>query len=823
MQTFKSVLGNIIDEVAKKFGYNKEQLGKVVERGIGESNTGADVGTVLQEILAKLVKPQIVAGLDVTATAPPSLNVLISPGFGSAQGITCELKTPQNITVDTNLSIYYIILNGSKVSVSASLGTGLPLAKIVIPYPGVTNKILDDKNTESEYDGYIISGKDLLFNNNFIIDDESIAQLKNTMSKIFAEYIFGTIKLNESLQIANEQGTLRADSDSVNFYDVSGNELASYGAYEARVGNIKVTPSTIQSRDFQENAHGFRLKDNGDAEFNDIVARGTLSSPNFTPGFSGSGWQINRAGDATFNNGIFRGELHTCVFVKDSISATNGNLVVTNATVLSADVSATDTTISVKETVFNVGDRVRIQPDSSRSEYMSIDSVNGLTYGVTRDIDGSGANTFQAGDAIVGQGSRVEIIASGDIVANLPYIDVIKRNSSTWDDTTTKVRLGNLSGITDAQFGTLSDYGLYTNNGYFTGSITASNILGGIISGTIVHGMQVVSDSGIYLFDTNGYAAGRIFARRNTTTNDTEIAVTGPINILATGGYMVLTPCPYETPDVSVPLGGMLFYGSQGVYEDHLCLYTGSAWKLVAEMSTNGDMSIAATKKFYFDGGGDTYISEAVANELLVTTGGTAIFNMKAAGVEVPTGKKISLNAANTSYIVDTSNEMQFSPNNGVILTVKATGLEVPTGKFLAFNAANSVYLKEQSAGSLLAYSTTFYRSSNGSAFDTTSDIRLKENITPLPDMMDKILLLKPVTYDHKKDGKLGHIPGTRIGFTANDMQKVFPEWVETGSDGYLVLNMEGINAVLVKAIQEQQSRIDKLEAQVKTLMEKLQ
>lgn len=491
MISFKNLLSQIIDEVAHKFGVSKEQVGAIASRDVS-SDTGAATGTVLQEILAKIVKPAIITGLDVTATNPPSMNVLVSQGRGTAQGKVHEVLLPQQVTVGNMYSVYYIILDGSRVYAKNAYDSGLAIAKIIIPNINVTNKILDDKNPESDYDGYIISGKDLLFNNDFIIDDESLGQLKNTMSKIFAEYIFGTIKLNESLQIANEQGTLRADSNSVNFYDINGEELASYGAHEARVGNIKVTPSTIQSRDFQENAHGFRLKDNGDAEFDDIVARGTMSSPNFTSGHSGQGWQINRAGDATFNNGYFRGELHTSVFVKDTINATNGNLVVTNATVLASDVATGDTSITVKEAVFSVGDRVRLQPDVSRSEYMSIDSANGTTYGVTRDLDGSGANAFQAGDAVVGQGSRVELVASGD--ANMPYIDVIKRNSTTWNDTTTKVRLGNLAGITDAQFGTLSGYGLYTNNGYFSGDVRASNVFSSLISGTSIWAPDIRTD-----------------------------------------------------------------------------------------------------------------------------------------------------------------------------------------------------------------------------------------------------------------------------------------------------------------------------------------
>jgi len=794
MQTFKSVLGNIIDEVAKKFGYNKEQLGQVIDRSVGNS-TSADSGTILQETLAKLIKPQIVSGLSVRATVPPSLNVIVYPGYGSAQGILCELKTTQQVTIDNNFGIYYVLLNGSRVIVSSDLGLGLPLAKIIIPNPGVTNKILDDSNDDSEYDGYIILGNDLLFNNDFVIDDESIGQLKNTMNKIFAEYIFGTIKLNESLQITNEQGTLRADSDSVNFYDVNGNELASYGAHEARVGNIKVTPSTIQSRDFQEGSHGFRLKDDGDAEFDDIVARGTMSSPDFTPGFSGKGWKIDRDGSATFNNGIFRGELHTSVFVKDSISATNGNLIVTNATVLTADIGLTDTSISVKEAVFAIGDRVKLQPDATRSEYMSIDSVSGLTYGVTRDLDGSGANTFQAGDAVVGQGSRVEIVASGDIAANLPYIDVIKRNTTTWDDTTTMARLGNLAGINDAQFGQLTGYGLYTNNGYFTGSITSSNINGGIISGTIINGVNINTEAGIGFVTADGYIGGKIFAQYNATTQDTVIKFTGPIALWPGSGYIHFVSPASTTPDVVTPMGGMVFYGWDSVYANHLCLYNGSEWRLLVDISTTGDMSgindlhttgdvyIEDTKKLYLDGGGNTYIFESSADEIGCVAGGTQV------------------------------------------LTVKAAGIEVPTGKFLAFNAANSVYLKEQSTGSLLAYSTTFYRSSNGSAFDTTSDIRLKTNILPLPSMLEKISLLKPSIFEYKENELMGHIKGVHMGFIANDVEQVFPEWVDTGTDEQHLksLNMEGINAVLVKAIQELNNEIDTLKQQVKDLMEKSQ
>ena len=55
-------------------------------------------------------------------------------------------------------------------------------------------------------------------------------------------------------------------------------------------------------------------------------------------------------------------------------------------------------------------------------------------------------------------------------------------------------------------------------------------------------------------------------------------------------------------------------------------------------------------------------------------------------------------------------------------------------------------------------------------AYDTTSDRRLKENITPMPSMLEKIKQLKPVYYTWKEDGKKGD------GFIAQEVHKVLPQ-----------------------------------------------
>ncbi len=94
-----------------------------------------------------------------------------------------------------------------------------------------------------------------------------------------------------------------------------------------------------------------------------------------------------------------------------------------------------------------------------------------------------------AGDDFVRIGNYSDINRQGSIYitaddVTAPYIDIID-NITQWIDwgnsSKTKVRLGKLTGITDANFGALSGYGLYSNNVYLTGKIFT--LAGGNLAG----------------------------------------------------------------------------------------------------------------------------------------------------------------------------------------------------------------------------------------------------------------------------------------------------------------------------------------------------
>jgi hypothetical protein len=113
-------------------------------------------------------------------------------------------------------------------------------------------------------------------------------------------------------------------------------------------------------------------------------------------------------------------------------------------------------------------------------------------------------------------------------------------------------------------------------------------------------------------------------------------------------------------------------------------------------------------------------------------------------------------------------------------------------------------------------------------AYNTTSDYRLKENISPMTGALNKVAQLKPVTYKWKADRSDGQ------GFIAHELQEVIPDCVTgvkdavetyTDQDGNEAVRPvhQGVDtsflvATLTAAIQEQQALITALTARITAL-----
>ena len=101
-----------------------------------------------------------------------------------------------------------------------------------------------------------------------------------------------------------------------------------------------------------------------------------------------------------------------------------------------------------------------------------------------------------------------------------------------------------------------------------------------------------------------------------------------------------------------------------------------------------------------------------------------------------------------------------------------------------------------------------------------TSDRRLKENILPILNALDKVKQIQGVTFDWipltKEQRKILHgNEGHDIGVIAQEIEAVLPELVTTRDNGYKAVKYEKIVALLIEAIKEQQGEIDELKRKI--------
>src|SRR5262249_55186516 len=85
-----------------------------------------------------------------------------------------------------------------------------------------------------------------------------------------------------------------------------------------------------------------------------------------------------------------------------------------------------------------------------------------------------------------------------------------------------------------------------------------------------------------------------------------------------------------------------------------------------------------------------------------------------------------------------------------------------------------------------------------GGSWSTSSDARLKKNVHTLSGALDKLLALRGVSFEYIDPAKIHELAGERMGLIAQEVEKVFPDWVETGPNGYKRVTVRGLEALVV-------------------------
>ncbi len=113
-------------------------------------------------------------------------------------------------------------------------------------------------------------------------------------------------------------------------------------------------------------------------------------------------------------------------------------------------------------------------------------------------------------------------------------------------------------------------------------------------------------------------------------------------------------------------------------------------------------------------------------------------------------------------------------------------------------------------------------KSDGGTLWSIFSDARLKTDVTPLQNALERLLALRGVSFAWKDPAAMGAPPGPQMGFVADDVQQAFPDWVRESRDGLKVLTLRGFEALVVESVRELKQENESLRGQVTALEARL-
>ena len=196
---------------------------------------------------------------------------------------------------------------------------------------------------------------------------------------------------------------------------------------------------------------------------------------------------------------------------------------------------------------------------------------------------------------------------------------------------------------------------------------------------------------------------------------------------------------------------------------------------------------------------GSSQVYSGVSGDITIASNGVATIqaNSVALGVDT-TGNYMSDLTQGTGVTIS------HTPGEGSNATISiaqavATTSDVQFGSLGVGGAASGVSGEIRAWGDI----TAFY----------SSDERLKSNIQPIGEALTKVNQISGNVYDWKEGFENIHShTGTDIGVIAQEIEKVLPYAVIDRDNGYKAVNYEKIVPLLIEAIKELSSKIDRLE-----------
>jgi hypothetical protein len=326
--------------------------------------------------------------------------------------------------------------------------------------------------------------------------------------------------------------------------------------------------------------------------------------------------------------------------------------------------------------------------------------------------------------------------------------------------------------------------------------------------------LDVVSSGAVTLTATGANAA-------NIRTNGIDRVVVG-----STGLFGINIATPTQRLHVG---GNILATGSIDCGTQFLGLSTDSA----------------TAPSFSFTGDTDTGMFRPTTNQVSLTTGGTVRLTVTTAQFtatlpwrgQLGTAAAPALSASgdsNTGFFFPSGDFIGFTEGGAECARFTSTG-DLLVGTTSNPNACRAVF-QRTTAASNVDFRTTLTTATNQCLFvngngtvgsintsgttttyNTSSDYRLKEDVQPVANPIDRLMQLKPINFAWKVDGS------RTDGFLAHEVQEVTPAAVtgtkdevdKNGNPVYQGVDPSKLVPLLTAALQDAIKRIEQLESQI--------
>jgi len=405
------------------------------------------------------------------------------------------------------------------------------------------------------------------------------------------------------------------------------------------------------------------------------------------------------------------------------------------------------------------------------------------------------------------------------------------------------------------------------NDSTFTGSITiggsstninmnGSTTIGSLRTGSIDNaGALVIGATATPLTIGNASSANSILGTTtiaNLAINTVDRSSIGQLSIAPTTATSLvlgnLTTCNTTNLGTFTSTGGIIANGSITSTSFNGLTATGEVYLGSSQISATGGINIGTGLLR------SSAINIGTGNASVIGIGGTGLTTIGSGGLQcngtIKTAYVDSLTAASTLELGNSNAADIYLGSSGVAGRNVAIriGIGAGTGSTTIGNSTNTVTLggATTSTGILtvnnifkvLCSSTlfsvgrpadnAFWISSNNyvngvylagassAGWVNVSDITMKENITPMVNMLDKINELKPCQYNY-----IGNQDELCMGFIAQELQNQFPNLIYKSNEK-LGIAYTGLIPVIIKALQEQQEQINSLKDELKLLSAKI-